>query len=828
MDLCNTTSDFAIKKALQNLPDGMIRTYARILQRIKKSPSKLALAERIFKWITTARRPLLITELAEAVAFGEDDLYWDESKIPDSKTLQRTCDNLIIFDENDQTVRLAHHTVKQFLTEPPTEDSIPSLHFSITESSVEAGDICLAYLSFSDFETQITRTMSNDDIGIKEIPNPIEIIENVTFPANFGNFASAVFKIRQYLWPKTSKPTSILSNLVIKKTHKPPSQNLKEKYRFLDYVVENWIYHTIDFENDAEKEKRWESFRALAMIKKTPFDIRPWEENLVSGHLMHTALFRWAIDIGHIPLLQLLEKYQGLPKYCLQEHMEGRCPGLTAARNCDKTLIDFLMPKISYNSLEELFSGAVRNGDVSAVKGLLNCGYFSTVAQDAILSAARLRDKSMMELLLELNPALDLAGEWEGRLLAIAGEENSDKLLALLLQKTNNYFQLLFRLQSIWKLTGPDDIMPYTIVNNLWHTFKTMKQRTYGDLDSRSKVSILRYAVQQQKESFVQVLIEDGTYSQAHAAEALLYQAATLGNVNIVLQLLKYGAQANEVSQSGKRTTLMGAVTAGEYFYFYRSNVTEGHIAVVKLLLENLNQADIDVKLERDHTFSFSAIDFAAMKGNEVLVQLLLQRGADATRALASASRYGRLSIVRILVENGVSVNGKDNGGKSALANAVQRGRIEILELLLKKGADLSDWGSCVALNYSVRIIKSQVVEMLLEYGADIEERDHKGRTILFHALVSDNAEIFDILLENGANLNSAQFKGFPDGWWEYTSNSMAAEWSARQWADFFGHRDVLRVIQKHDANVSMSSPKQDISILSLRDTRKTIKNLRY
>ena len=73
VDLCEATSDFSIRETLRNLPKGMAKTYARVLRKIGGSQPNMVLAQRIFKWVVCAKRPLLITELGEAIAFGPTD-----------------------------------------------------------------------------------------------------------------------------------------------------------------------------------------------------------------------------------------------------------------------------------------------------------------------------------------------------------------------------------------------------------------------------------------------------------------------------------------------------------------------------------------------------------------------------------------------------------------------------------------------------------------------------------------------------------------------------------------------------------------------------------
>ena len=53
------------------------------------------------------------------------------------------------------TVRFAHHTVRQYLLSEDAKHRRTSFVFSIKEAETFVGTMCLTYLSFSDFDTQI-------------------------------------------------------------------------------------------------------------------------------------------------------------------------------------------------------------------------------------------------------------------------------------------------------------------------------------------------------------------------------------------------------------------------------------------------------------------------------------------------------------------------------------------------------------------------------------------------------------------------------------------------------------------------------------------------
>jgi hypothetical protein len=142
------------------------------MSKSKGSEKKVALAQKIFQWICSAKRPLLMEELKEAIAFDSTDRFWDTGKIAtEGSQLIQACGGLVVFDRDDQTVRLVHYTVQQFLLSTPTDPSIANLHFQMPQAEFQAGELCVTYLSFSDFETQITRSSPNHALRDMQLLN---------------------------------------------------------------------------------------------------------------------------------------------------------------------------------------------------------------------------------------------------------------------------------------------------------------------------------------------------------------------------------------------------------------------------------------------------------------------------------------------------------------------------------------------------------------------------------------------------------------------------------------------------------------------------------
>lgn len=89
-DLCEAPSDAMIRQSLQNLPNGLIETYERIMNKIAKNAIQSSVARKLFIWTICAQRPMGIKEAKEAVAFEPSDLSWDLEKIPDEDLMIET------------------------------------------------------------------------------------------------------------------------------------------------------------------------------------------------------------------------------------------------------------------------------------------------------------------------------------------------------------------------------------------------------------------------------------------------------------------------------------------------------------------------------------------------------------------------------------------------------------------------------------------------------------------------------------------------------------------------------------------------------------------
>ena len=137
---------------------------------------------------------------------------------------------------------------------------------------------------------------------------------------------------------------------------------------------------------------------------------------------------------------------------------------------------------------------------------------------------------------------------------------------------------------------------------------------------------------------------------------------------------------------------------------------------------------------------------------------------------LHSASLYGRLDIVRFLLDHGATANAEDAFGRTPL-HLVAKGeynleqdRVRTAQLLLDHGADVNaktEYGA-TPLHLASYLGRIDITRVLLDRGASANSKGRKGRTPL-HCVVrgrhlystDDGIHVTQLLLERGADANA-------------------------------------------------------------------------
>ena len=288
-DLCEQQSDEEIVNALNDLPKSLPEVFNRIIHRLRNSNPKRA--QRIFKWIATARRPLTLEELREAICIepGQTDLKV-ERLVNNMYHALACCGSLVTVDEEQCTIHFAHHSIKQHLISKATEDVLAQYHLSMPEAEIEAGEICVTYLNFSMFDRRIRNIPG---AGMDCIAYPAEVVKQ-TLPQ--GNLASKL--ALSYLKDRKFSSTSVHRQL--KNTAEVSNSQQSHPYHtFLGYAREFWLIHTKRITNASPEALRlW----SRLIVNDNDINDRPW--TTLDWETLGTKVLQFVVDNDHEVLLR--------------------------------------------------------------------------------------------------------------------------------------------------------------------------------------------------------------------------------------------------------------------------------------------------------------------------------------------------------------------------------------------------------------------------------------------------------------------------------------------------------------------------------------------
>ncbi|RYO90118.1 hypothetical protein DL766_002484 [Monosporascus sp. MC13-8B] len=111
----------------------------------------------------------------------------------------------------------------------------------------------------------------------------------------------------------------------------------------------------------------------------------------------------------------------------------------------------------------------------------------------------------------------------------------------------------------------------------------------------------------------------------------------------------------------------------------------------------------------------------------------------------------------------------EDDRRRSPLSYAAEKGNEAIVKLLLARtdiGPAAKDDSGRTSLSYAAEGGHESVMRLLLDKGADIESKDNKGRTPLFWAADREHEAVVRLLLDKGADIKSKDNEGLTPLFW--------------------------------------------------------------
>jgi ankyrin repeat protein len=159
------------------------------------------------------------------------------------------------------------------------------------------------------------------------------------------------------------------------------------------------------------------------------------------------------------------------------------------------------------------------------------------------------------------------------------------------------------------------------------------------------------------------------------------------------------------------------------------------------------------------------ALGIAAASSRLKEMRLLLDDGVDINgiavysrcTPLCSATRLGLTRSVAFLIENGADVNRPSEGGTTPLMFAGRLGKkkgLQIARQLIAAGADvnLATSGETTALKCAAEQASAEIVQLLIDNGAEIDGPSGTHQTALMLAARNGDVPTIAVLIDNGAD----------------------------------------------------------------------------
>ena len=261
----------------------------------------------------------------------------------------------------------------------------------------------------------------------------------------------------------------------------------------------------------------------------------------------------------------------------------------------------------------------------------------------------------------------------------------------------------------------------------------------YRDLGRRDARKALVSAVLEQDPSLIsRILAErpdivDARNSHGHTA---LSEAVAIGNVALVRQLVKAGADPQQYNHGGSSlidaAAYCGSTDIAEFLRDRGCVVTPHHEASL-----GYDEA-IRQRIEQDPS-------------------VLHKSSPRGTTLLHHAAHGNHLDVCKLLVSSGALVDAFDRHGHTPLCHAVERNAVGCARFLIQNGANVNQSAGHFDGTVLHRAIMLRFVDLsllLLECGSDPNAQDFSGKSALHNSVSSGKVEIVQAVLQANVDTN--------------------------------------------------------------------------
>lgn len=275
-------SEADIVDIINNLPRNLPEAFDQALLRVipKGSGSK------IFELVASAEPPLSPDELRIAFNVEPGNTTWNPATLKGSgyTLVSEYGGSLLDIDEEDSCVRFIHHSVFLHLVGPPSLSASAPFHFEIETAEATLGGVCVTYLNYSIFETQISTTHK---ASFHEVPGLVA--ESVG--GQRAGLSQRVFAMMTRGKRNSSAKVDLERLVADLEAYKPKFGNDIELFLF--YAKKNWLNLSRGYleKRNTSIDVLWT--RLCSGFGPSILGTLPWAAG------SHSAATRWAISNGH-------------------------------------------------------------------------------------------------------------------------------------------------------------------------------------------------------------------------------------------------------------------------------------------------------------------------------------------------------------------------------------------------------------------------------------------------------------------------------------------------------------------------------------------------
>jgi ankyrin repeat protein len=702
-----------ISRIIETSPTDLDELYRTIMDRIMKGNTN---QQKLLAWVVYGQRPLTLKELKAALATQIDcrnKASTEKYQITlSAKTIAE--DAGVILEITHGKVHLIHQSAKDFLLK---NGQLKSARFcNDKDPNIYLAKVCIAYLSFEDFETGPCR--DEQALATRKEQYPLLHYAARNWHAHVPrNHVNAV----AHMLDRLIKPQS---PILLSWGEAAGITDIREATNEIAVAAKTNIDWLADFHSNSvviterivmEAAKNWstsfEMMKRFANRGDVQFDggaLRALASSFGGDMMQHLLDRGHKVDVTHDLIKETISnrrngKYVMRVILCQWNHAVLTAELVeSAAENSEggKDMLEMLLRKQHVNITEEAFAAIARYFDAQLLSSIPDGQGDIKVTEKVVEAAAANKDRN--EVLQQLLKRI----EWEITELAVVA------------------IARLFSIVSFESLLRSD---------------VKITQATTESIAIRCNAKVTKLLLHIRKYIQVTEAVVEAAASNRSYGEEVMELLLARANIPITETVVK-AAAVN--SGSGKE--------------------------VLKLLLRrgDIRTMEIIAKIGPANIAPGEVLSRAAENGYEVLArQLLERRGTDPNSRdcegwtpLVWAARTGNISLVETLLHVKADVNAAAFG-PTALQAAAGGGHLDVVERLLIAGADINaaavSTSGRTALQAAAGGGHLDMVERLLTAGADINAAPatNNGRTALQAAAGGGHLDMVERLLAAGADV---------------------------------------------------------------------------